>query len=84
MYRVSVPLVILLAAIALMVYGGFAYTYKVYEEIPEDADDPFLLFEKIADPYMVVECTITGVALTEDGKFYFTYDRAAPPKACPT
>ena len=83
-YRISVPVLILLVAIALMAFGGAFTSYKVYEEIPEDADDPFLLFEKIADPAMVVESTISGVARTDDGSFYFTYDRSAPPKACPT
>lgn len=83
-YRISIPLAVLLAAIVLMAYGGFATTYKVYEEVPQDANDPFLLFEKIGDPTMVKECTISGVARTPAGLLYYTYDRSAPPKLCPT
>ncbi len=83
-YRISLPLLILLAAVVLLAYGGFAKTYKVYEEAPGDQNDPFLLFERIADPSLVFECTISGVARASDGSLYFTYDRSAPPTACPT
>jgi len=83
-YRIAAPLAVLLTAIVLMAWGGFATTYKVYEEVPEDANDPFILFEKVHDPAMVEECTISGVARSPAGLFYYTYDRSAPPKLCPT
>ncbi len=84
LYRIGISLLVSVCAIVLMVYGGLATTYKIYEEIPEDTDDSFILFEKITDPSMVKECTISGVARAPSGVLYFTYDRSAPPKACPT
>lgn len=84
LFRIAIPIGVFLSAAVLVAYGGFVVKYKVYEELPQNANDPFLLFEKISDPALVKECTISGAARAPNGSLYYTYDRSAPPKLCPT
>lgn len=86
-YRFLIPALMGVVALGLVVTGVWAVTYKVYDQAPEDYTDPFLLFEKLNEAGMTIESTYGGVGVTDDGAFYFTYDRTAAAggaKPCPT
>jgi hypothetical protein len=86
-YRLWIPLVIGILAIALMGFGAFSVQYKVLEEPTDDEEEGlFLFFEKISEPEMIYNSTFAGIQIDSNGNFYFAYDRNAGggAKPCPT
>ena len=86
-YRIWIPVGMVLLGLAIAVGGLYGLTYKVFEEAPVEGEDFLILFEKIGEPDMVYTATFSGVARSEKGDLFFTYDRSAAqggPKACPT
>lgn len=76
---------LLLAAIALLVYG-VRLTRKVYEDDEVAAEFGIYTFEHVPERNLVIDATFSG-CVKKDGKLFTTYDRSEPlrgKRACPT
>ena len=86
-YRRWLPLTLGTVGVVLIVLSVIFFSHKVLEAKPGNSDDPFQLFQRISEPRMVIDATFGGVALTENGLLYSTYDRTAAlggHQPCPT
>ncbi|MFH1741640.1 MAG: hypothetical protein ABIH23_21750 [bacterium] len=86
-YRIRIPIIAASIGLAIIFVGAFGVKYKVFDSPPGDPNDLFAFYEMIGEPQMIVDATFGGVARTEHGVLYSTYDRTAllgGHKPCPT